>query len=110
MQSNPPPQPAVTPAETGKPHGHVDDNLQVSSANARSGLLLFFVYLAFYAGFMALAALAPQVMSRPVLAGVNLAIVYGMGLIGGALIVAAIYMWLCGRNAREHGHGKEGRR
>ena len=49
---------------------------------------------------MGLAAFAPQVMSVPVLAGVNLAITYGMGLIGGALVVAAIYMAMCGRNAR----------
>jgi uncharacterized membrane protein (DUF485 family) len=102
MQSTPPSKPAATPAEWDKPGSHVDDNLLVSSANARSGLLLFFVYLALYAGFMALAALAPQVMSRPVLAGVNLAIVYGMGLIGGALVVAAVYMWMCGRNVRQH--------
>ena len=87
-------------AAAGAPSGHVDDNLEVSAANARSGLMLFFVYLAFYAGFMGLAAFAPQAMGRPVLAGVNLAITYGMGLIAGALVIAAIYMWLCGRNAK----------
>ncbi len=46
-----------------------------------------------------LAAFAPQAMGRPALAGVNLAITYGMGLIVGALVIAAIYMWLCGRHA-----------
>jgi uncharacterized membrane protein (DUF485 family) len=105
MQSALPPKPAPE-----KPSGHVDDNLLISAANARSGLVLFFVYLAFYAGFMALVALAPQLLARPVLAGVNLAIVYGMGLIGGALVIAAIYMWLCGRNAREHGDSQEASR
>ena len=49
---------------------------------------------------MGLATFAPQTMGQPVLAGVNLAIVYGIGLIVGALVVAAIYMWICGRNAR----------
>ena len=78
----------------------IDDHPEVSAANARAGLVLFFVYLAFYAGFMALAAFAPQAMTTPVLAGVNLAITYGMGLIAGALVVAAVYMWLCSRNAR----------
>jgi len=77
-----------------------DDCPEVSAANARAGLVLFFVYLAFYAGFMGLAAFAPQAMAAPVLAGVNLAITYGMGLIAGALVVAAVYMWVCGRNAR----------
>jgi uncharacterized membrane protein (DUF485 family) len=79
---------------------HHDDHPEVSAANARAGLALFFIYLAFYAGFMGLAAFAPQAMGRPVLAGVNLAITYGMGLIAGALVIAAIYMWICGRNAR----------
>jgi uncharacterized membrane protein (DUF485 family) len=79
---------------------HHDDHPEVSAANARAGLVLFFVYLAAYAGFMALATFAPQTMGRPALAGVNLAITYGMGLIVGALVIAAIYMWLCGRNAR----------
>jgi len=86
---------------------HVDNRPEVSAANARAGLILFFVYLAFYAGFMGLATFAPQAMGRPVLAGVNLAITYGMGLIGGAFIIAAIYMWACGRNARRvHTEGR----
>jgi len=79
---------------------HVDDHRGVSAANARAGLVLFFVYLAAYAGFMGLAAFAPQAMGTPVLAGVNLAITYGMALIVGALVVAAIYMSFCGRNAK----------
>ena len=52
---------------------HIDNRPEISAANARSGLILFFVYLAFYAGFMGLAAFAPQAMGSPVLAGVNLA-------------------------------------
>jgi uncharacterized membrane protein YciS (DUF1049 family) len=31
-------------------------------------------------------------MARPVLAGVNLAIVYGLALIGGAVLLALFYM------------------
>ncbi len=77
-----------------------DDHPEVSAANARSGLVLFFIYLAFYAGFMGLATFAPQAMATPVLGGVNLAITYGMGLILGALVIAALYMWACSRNAR----------
>lgn len=80
---------------------HPDDHPELSSLNARSGLWLFFVYFALYAGFMGLATFVPQVMARPVLAGVNLAITYGVFLIAGALVVAAIYMALCGRNARQ---------
>ena len=82
-----------------------DDHPEISAANARAGLVLFFVYLAFYAGFMGLAAFAPQAMGRPVLGGVNLAITYGLGLIVGALVVAAFYMTACARNARLGGTG-----
>ena len=89
--------PGKPPAKPGAAH---DDHPEVSAANARAGLWLFFAYLALYAGFMGLAAFAPKTMGVPVLAGVNLAITYGIGLIVGALVVAAIYMWLCGRNAR----------
>src|SRR3954470_22452892 len=89
---------ATTPQPPNAAAG--DDHPEVSSANARAGLMLFFIYLTFYAGFMGLAAFAPQAMGRPVLAGVNLAITYGMGLIVGALVVAALYMWACARNAR----------
>src|SRR5438045_9266687 len=95
------------PATTSEPlkPASGDDHPEVSAANARAGLILFFIYLAFYAGFMGLAAFAPQAMGRPVLAGVNLAITYGMGLIVGALVVAALYMWACARNARRFGDG-----
>jgi uncharacterized membrane protein (DUF485 family) len=109
MKPVPASKPDAAPRDAAPPH---DDHPEVSAANARSGLWLFFMYLAFYAGFMALAAFAPQAMARPVLAGVNLAISYGMALIAGALVVAAIYMWNCGRNARavtELGPQPEGR-
>jgi uncharacterized membrane protein (DUF485 family) len=77
-----------------------DDHPEVSAANARAGLVLFFIYLAFYAGFMGLAAFAPGVMGRPAIGGVNVAITYGMALIAGALVVAALYMAACAANAR----------
>ncbi len=65
--------------------------------NARYGLILFAVYLALYAGFMAVSTLSPRAMAAPVLLGINLAIVYGFGLIIAALVLALIYMALCGR-------------
>jgi uncharacterized membrane protein (DUF485 family) len=89
-------------AEPAKP-ADADDHPEISTANARAGLVLFFVYLAFYAGFMGLAAFAPAAMGRPVLAGVNLAITYGMGLIVGAFVIAALYMAACARNSRRFG-------
>ncbi|HEX3997020.1 MAG TPA: DUF485 domain-containing protein [Pirellulales bacterium] len=60
--------------------------------NARWGLVLFAVYVALYVGFMILAAFAPDQMAKPTaIAGLNLAIVYGIGLIVAALVLAFIY-------------------
>jgi uncharacterized membrane protein (DUF485 family) len=97
-----PSSPTSPPAAGEAAH---DDHPEVSAKNARAGLWLFFVYLAAYAGFMGLAAFAPQIMARPAVGGVNVAITYGMALIAGALVVAAIYMWICGRNLRSVGEG-----
>jgi len=59
------------------------------------GVILFFVYILFYGGFMILSAFWPKVMSRPILGGVNLAVMYGFGLIVIALVLALIYMRVC---------------
>ena len=74
---------------------HPDNHPETVSRNARNGLLLFAVYVALYLGFMLLNAFAHETMQQPVVAGVNLAIVYGLGLIAAALILALVYMWLC---------------
>lgn len=55
------------------------------------GLKLFVLYLAAYGVFVALNAFWPDVMKTPAIAGVNLAIVYGFGLIVGAFVLAVIY-------------------
>ena len=57
--------------------------------------MLFLVYLLFYGGFVGLATFAPNALARPALAGVNLAVVYGFGLIVAALVLALVYMLLC---------------
>jgi|SRR4051794_6890367 uncharacterized membrane protein (DUF485 family) len=86
-----------------------DEHPTISAANARAGLVLFFVYLAFYAGFVGLAAFAPQAMGRPAAGGVNLAITYGLALIFGALVIAALYMAACARNAGAYGDREDRR-
>jgi uncharacterized membrane protein (DUF485 family) len=60
---------------------------------SRIGLLLFAIYLVLYGGFVLLAAFSPQTMEITPLAGVNLAIWYGFGLIVAALVLALIYGW-----------------
>lgn len=66
-----------------------------AARNSRYGLALFFLYLAGYAGFMALSAFRHDAMRAPALFGVNLAIVYGLGLILGAVVLAVLYVVLC---------------
>ena len=65
------------------------------SYNSRLGLVLFALYLIIYSTFVALSAFRNDLMARPVLGGVNLAVVYGLGLIFAAFILAVIYMLLC---------------
>jgi uncharacterized membrane protein (DUF485 family) len=67
----------------------------MANRNARIGLILFVVYLAFYGGFVLLAAFSPATMARTPWAGVNLAIWYGFALIAAALLLALIYGYLC---------------
>ena len=63
--------------------------------NARIGFVLFVVYLLLYIGFVLLNAFAADVMEMTPIAGVNLAILYGFGLIITALILALVYGFLC---------------
>lgn len=63
--------------------------------NAKLGMLHFAVYLAFYLGFVLINAFRPEWMETIVLAGLNLAIVYGFGLIVAALLLALLYGRLC---------------
>ncbi|MEZ6132400.1 MAG: DUF485 domain-containing protein [Planctomycetaceae bacterium] len=67
----------------------------MESKNARLGLQLFCVYLVLYGGFVLLNAFAPQTMELTPLPGINLAILYGFGLIVAALLLALLYGVLC---------------
>jgi len=73
----------------------------MQSRNARIGLILFCVYLTLYGGFVLLNAFSPDSMEATPVAGVNLAILYGFGLIIAALLLALIYGWMCRSNPPE---------
>src|SRR4051812_39163671 len=75
--------------------------------NSRLGIVLFVIYLLIYAGFVALSAFAPGVMAKAVIGGVNLAIVYGFGLIVLAFVLAMLYMAMC-RRERSDERANEG--
>jgi uncharacterized membrane protein (DUF485 family) len=61
-------------------------------------MLLFAVYLALYAGFMALNVIDPFAMSRP-LGPLNIAVAYGFALIVIAFVLAVVYARLAGSAA-----------
>lgn len=64
----------------------------------RLGVWMFLLYALVYGGFLAINLIQPTMMAdeTPIL-GLNLAVVYGFGLIVVALLMALIYNWLCTR-------------
>jgi len=75
-----------------------------SRYKSRLGVVMFIIYCVVYAGFVLVNVLSEgQAMQAIVLAGLNLAVVYGMGLIVFALVLALIYNHLCARKERELG-------
>lgn len=62
--------------------------------NARLGLVLFAAYLLAYLAYVLVNAFAPHWMDS-LLGGVNVAVVSGLGLIAGAVLLAVVYAGLC---------------
>jgi uncharacterized membrane protein (DUF485 family) len=77
----------------GSPAAHADEHLDLSARNSRTGLWLFALYLTAYVVFVGMAAFGQRTM------GSGVAILYGFGLIAGAVLLALVYMFLCKRNA-----------
>lgn len=77
----------------------------MQSRNARIGLVLFVIYLAMYGGFMFLNAFSASTMESRPIAGVNLAVLYGFGLIIAAFVLALIYGALCTSESDEASKG-----
>lgn len=76
-------------------HPSTRESEPASAYNTRLGLLLFALYLIFYGGFVLLNAFAPSLAETDLVAGVNLAVSYGLALIVAALGLAVLYLWLC---------------
>jgi len=68
---------------------------------SRLGVRMFWIYAIVYAGFVLINVLWPKMMSTIIFAGLNLAVVYGFGLIVFAMILALIYNWLCTRKEKQ---------
>jgi len=66
----------------------------------RLGARMFIIYALIYAGFVVINLVSPGAMEKIVFGGLNLAVVYGFGLIIFALILALIYSQACGRREK----------
>lgn len=64
---------------------------------AKLGVILFMVYLGIYAGFVLIGAFAPKFLGAHIFDGLNMAFVYGMGLIILAAVMGLIYNYFCTR-------------
>ncbi len=75
------------------------------SRNARLGHLLFVLYTILYGAFVLINAFRPETMEATPLAGVNLAILFGFGLIIVAFLFAIVYGVLCTADGDEPSDG-----
>ena len=64
-------------------------------------MIMFLFYALIYAGFVAINVIKPILMEADALFGLNLAVVYGFGLIIFALILALIYNRMCAKKEKE---------
>ena len=77
------------------------------SYKRRLGVFLFLCYAAIYAAFIAINVIDAKLMDRVVFSGLNLAVIYGFGLILLALVLALLYSAMCSRREKSLAAGKE---
>jgi len=58
-------------------------------------MILFLLYLLLYGGFVLLNTFSPTTMEETPIEGINVAILYGFGLIVSAFVLALLYGLLC---------------
>jgi uncharacterized membrane protein (DUF485 family) len=66
-----------------------------SAYKVRIGIYMILLYALVYFGFIGINISNPLLMERIIFSGLNLAVVYGIGLIIFALILALIYNSMC---------------
>ena len=62
---------------------------------SKMGIIMFIFYFAIYAGFVGINTLKPKLMGKIIFMGLNLAVLYGFGLIIFAIVLGLIYNKLC---------------
>ena len=79
-----------------------------SAYKQRLGAWMFLLYAAVYAAFVAINVTSPLAMEKTIIFGLNLAVVYGFGLIIFALVLALIYNHACAVREKKMSHMKDG--
>lgn len=87
-------------------HGPASDWASEKSEGFKTklGLIMFAIYAPIYFAFILISIISPRSLSIDV-GSLNLAIVYGFGLIIVAILQALIYNYICSRKEKEHGEG-----
>lgn len=80
------------------PQEHGEDH--AADYKMRLGVYMFIAYALFYAGFVVINVVKPTLMELEIFLGLNLAVVYGFGLIVVALILALIYTHMCSKQEK----------
>ena len=75
------------------------DNM--TAYKVRIGIYMILLYALVYFGFIVINISKPFLMERIIFGGLNLAVVYGIGLILFALILALIYHSMCSKKEAE---------
>jgi len=71
------------------------DKDDAAAVKSRIGLILFGIYSMIYAGFIVINTISPKTMGTRIILGLNLAVVYGFGLIILAIIMGILYNNYC---------------
>ncbi len=70
---------------------------KAASKKAKLGVKMFLFYTLVYAGFVFIGVARPEWMGLEAISGINLAIVYGFGLIVMAIVMGFVYNYFCTR-------------
>lgn len=65
------------------------------------GIILFLIYLLIYTGFVLIGTFFPKLLGEEFSGGLNLAFLYGMGLIILAALMGLVYNYYCTRFEKE---------
>jgi uncharacterized membrane protein (DUF485 family) len=70
---------------------------RASGKKSKLGIMLFAFYASLYVAFIAIGLFWTDLMGVKVIFGLNLAVAYGIGLILLAIVMGAIYSYICTR-------------